>query len=407
MKVRKIFRFAKIVFLFCGIAEALLANAAASPTIHEISPVAGSCGALVTLTGEYFGSTHTSQRTVVFAGPVPATSPVTDMPIYTWSDSLIEIEIPCWTFAPGDHYVQVRTEWGNSNIKVFSVREHPTVFSILPSAGPCRTIMGISGSGGFDGVRHMPPSAVDGYHGIGHVVDFVAPSRIYTATLYGAGGLYPWTNTKIYVMFGDLFEDQTDPNTGERNFVRDDGSMLCPVEPLIRRCEDLFLGVYSVYVKAIYYGDDDGNDMLNCGDTIFEVEKSDPVYFELTKEPVIHKLSPRQIERSYYCDHDLDPFTDPVLINNVLTIYGQNLGHDQNSGDVVKIGTAAQYDVNPLTSGIVLPRVQWDSLSIRVGIDKPHVPDGAAGRNDVRIWVIKDGAATNALPLEILPDSCP
>ena len=94
-------------------------------------------------------------------------------------------------------------------------------------------------------------------------------------------------------------------------------------------------------------------------------------------------------------------------INNILTIYGQNFGPTQNTGDVVKIGTAGWYASNPFTNGIVLPRVQWGALNIRVGIDKPYVPDAAVGNPNVVIWVIKDGTATNALPLTILPDSCP
>jgi hypothetical protein len=324
------------------------------------------------------------------------------MPIHAWTDTLIEIEIPCWTFAPGNYYVQVRTETGNSTLKVFSIRDHPTALNITPTTGPCRQIVTISGSGGFDSVQNRLPSSLDGYHGIAHVVDFVASSGMYTATLYGS-----WSDTSFQVMFGDVFEDQVDPNTGERNFVRDDGTGGCPPEPLIRRCEDLYLGIYNVYVKAIYYGDDDSSNSLTCADTIFQVEKSDPVQFELINTPVLYKLNPWSIERSYYCDHDANPLTDPILINNILTIYGANFGPAQNAGDVIKIGTAAWYTSNPFTNGIVLPRVQWDSLNLRVGIDKPHVPDAAVGNPNVVIWVIKDGVATNALPLEILADTCP
>jgi hypothetical protein len=362
-----------------------------------MSPIAGSCGAIVTIRGRYFGSMHTTDRSVVLAGPVPALTPVVDMPIRAWTDTLIEIELPCWTFAPGNYYVQVRTETGNSTIKVFTVKDHPTALNIAPTAGPCRQIATISGSGGFDPNRNTLPSGTDGYHGISHVVDFVCSAGMYTATLYAA-----WSDTSFQVMFGDVFEDQVDPNTGERNFVLDTGAGGCPPEPLIRRCEDLYLGIYNVYVKAIYYGDDDSSNSLTCGDTIFEVEKSDPVQFELINTPVLYKLNPWSIERSYYCN--VPPM---ILINNILTIYGQNFGPTQNTGDVVKIGTAGWYASNPFTNGIVLPRVQWGALNIRVGIDKPYVPDAAVGNPNVVIWVIKDGTATNALPLTILPDSCP
>ena len=369
----------------------------AAPEFDSMSPIAGSCGAIVTIRGRYFGSMHTTDRSVVLAGPVPATSPMVDMPIHAWTDTLIEFELPCWTFAPGNYYVQVRTETGNSTVKVFTVKDHPTALNIAPANGPCRQIVTISGSGGFDPNRNTLPSGTDGYHGISHVVDFVCSAGMYTATLYAA-----WSDTSFQVMFGDVFEDQVDPNTGERNFVLDDGTGGCPPEPLIRRCEDFYLGIYNVYVKAIYYGDDDSSNSLTCGDTIFEVEKSDPVQFELINTPVLYKLNPWSIERSYYCN--VPPM---ILINNILTIYGQNFGPTQNTGDVVKIGTAGWYASNPFTNGIVLPRVQWGALNIRVGIDKPYVPDAAVGNPNVVIWVIKDGTATNALPLTILPDSCP
>jgi len=360
-----------------------------SPVIDSMSPIAGTCGTIVTIRGLYFGSENTSERSVKMR---PASGGVwVDVPIHAWTDTLIEWVLPCWTFSPGNYRLVVVTETGNSSpLKVFSVRDHPTLLNVSPGSGPCRQVLTLSGSGGFDTQRER--MAGDGYHGLTHVVDFVGSSGTYTATRYSAPA--QWTNTQFQTMFGDVFEDQTDPITGERNLVRDSE------ESLIRRCEDCYLGPYSVYVKSIYFGDEDGSGGFSAGDTIFQVSESDPVQFELTKKPVIYKLNPNRLERSHYCG--------TYLVNNILTIYGQNFGPTQGPGDVVRIGTTGQYGTDPFTKGIVLPRVLWGSLNIKVGVDKPHVPGAAVGRDNVVVWVVKDGVPTNALPIEILPDTpCP
>ena len=255
----------------------------------------------------------------------------------------------------------------------------------------------------------MNPAANDGYHGLVHVLDFVSDTNTYTATVYDS-----WTNTSFRVLFGDVFIDQVDPNTGKRNFVQDDGSSLCPAEPLIRACENLYLGPYNIYVKAVHYGDDDSSNSLTCGDTIFEVEKSDPVVFELTAGPFVNKLNPWSISRAYYYDHDGNPSTPDVICDNQLTIFGGNFGVSQAAGDVVMIGLQSWFDSDPFTtgSGIVLPYVTfWDNTNIRVYLDKPRVPGVAVTYNDpsnpIVIWVIKNGVPTEeALPIDVLPDAC-
>ncbi|MBN1843103.1 MAG: hypothetical protein JW883_12600 [Deltaproteobacteria bacterium] len=358
------------------------------PALQDMSPIAGICDTIVTMSGAYFGPERTSERSVKIR-PVSGGEWV-DVPIYSWTENRIEWKLRCWTFPPGNYYVAVMTEAGNSSpFKVFSLRDYPTLLSVSPASGPCREILTLSGSGGFENRRELMAS--DGYTGLTHVVDFVASCGTYTATKYS--GPRQWADTQFQVMFGDVYEDRKDANTGQRNFIQDLD------EPLIRRCEDLCLGVYSVYVKSICFGDEDSSGDFSAGDTVCQVVSSDPVYFELTSKSVLYKLSPESIERSYYCGTH--------LVNNILTIYGQNFGPSQQAGDVVRIGTSGQYAVDPLTKGIILPRVRWDSMNLKVGVDKPHVPDGAVGRDDIVVWVVKDGKATNALTIQILHDTCP
>jgi hypothetical protein len=87
-------------------------------SIAGIQPTAGSCGALVTLRGEYFGEEHSESR--VQFKKKPDGDLWIDVPIHSWAYSLIEFEVPCWTFQQGNYWVRVKTSSGHSNERVFS-----------------------------------------------------------------------------------------------------------------------------------------------------------------------------------------------------------------------------------------------------------------------------------------------
>ena len=204
-------------------------------------------------------------------------------------------------------------------------------------------------------------------------------------------------------------ECSINPLTGQprmaRNFVQDDGTVPvhctagdCPAEPLIPRCDCLALGSFNVYVKAIYFGDDDGSatdgidndgngvvddagEGLSCGDTIFEVEKSDAGQFTLTNTPYIFKLNPRQS-----VDQNVAPFS-------VLKIFGGNFGVYQEDGSV-RIGTKADF-LNPtLGLGKEMTRiVLWSDSLIKVRV---QVPDSLRGKTRY-VWVEKGGEKTTEL----------
>jgi hypothetical protein len=377
-------------------------------TVEGMQPIAGSCGAIVTLRGDYFGSEHIAGRSVQIKKKADPLAIWQTVPIHAWTDTYIEWELPCWKFAPGNYDVRVHTENGNSNKRVFTVEDTPTALSISPSRGPCGQWIRISGSGAFGNVQSKMYS--DGYHGVHHIVDFVASSGEYTATSYGtpAGSEgHIWTNTAIFVRLWNLFQDQVDscsidPLTEqprmERNFVRDIGDENsdsnitcdniapaydeCAAEPTILRCNCLSIGVFSVYVKSIYFGDDDTSGGLSCGDTIFEVEMSDPVQFELTNDPYINKLNPKQIERG-----------------SLLRIYGGNFGPTQEAGDSVRIGTKAQA-TDLLTLGLGKNQTVkiWSDTLIKVRVSGPVAWDGTTRY----VWVEKGGVKSNYKPLAIL-----
>lgn len=90
-------------------------------SIAGIQPTAGSCGTIVTLRGECFGEDHTSGRTVQMRLKRCSAWPWVDVRIHAWTDTLIEFELPCWTFPEGNYWVRVKTSSGYSNERVFSL----------------------------------------------------------------------------------------------------------------------------------------------------------------------------------------------------------------------------------------------------------------------------------------------
>jgi hypothetical protein len=373
---------------------------ACNPAIAEISPITGSCGTIVTLRGNCFGDEHIAGRTVQVKKKADPSAAWVDVPIHAWTDSLIEWELPCWGLAPGNYDVKVKTAIGSSNKVVFTIRDSSTALSISPDKGSCGTWITISGSGGFGNFRSQMFS--DGYNGVHHVVDFVASSGEYTARSYAN-----WSDTSLDVRIWQPFQDKIDqcsidPLTGqnrnERNFVQDIGdenhdSLItcgntapaydeCEAEPTIPRCTGLDIGTYSVYVKAIYFGDDDASGDLSCGDTIFQVQMSDPVYFELTNNPYVYKLNPKRIE-----------------LKNILKIFGGNFGPSQELGDCVRIGTQADAMNPALGLGKEETAVRmWSDTLIKVRVAGPGTWQGKTKY----VWVEKGGKKSSSKKLFVL-----
>ena len=341
-------------------------------TVAGIQPKSGACGTIVTLRGQHFGEERVQGRKVRMKLKGPG-NPWADMPIVSWTDTRIEFYIPCCTFAAGNYKVRVKTECGKSNKVNFALKDWITVTSISPEAGPCGQWITIHGD---DFGKVQSKIFNDGYHGVHRVVDFVSSQGTYTARRYK-----DWTDTSIKVRFRNFFEDNVDPNTKERNFVQDDGSGSCPDEPAIKSCCDLDLDLWSVYATAIYFGDDDSSGGLSCGDTIFQVVVSDPVYFELTNTPIIYRLNPTEIE-----------------LGNQLKIIGLNFGPAQTDGEV-HIGTLSAAEDPALGQGRLLNRIKaWSNTRIKVKVKGPVRWEGKTRY----VWVEKDGMKSNYKELQIL-----
>ncbi len=227
----------------------------------------------------------------------------------------------------------------------------------------------------------------------------MAPSgRTYTALQYRN-----FSDVRSKVGFFNFFEDGIDPNTGERNFVQDDGSGSCPEEPTIRMCGDLELGLYEVYVRTIYFCDEDGSGDLSCGDTHLVLGNYVHKYFELTNDPIIYKLNPRRTER-YFVEDCSPPGLGPEdkWHLNQVKIYGYNFGPQRDGGKVC-IGRRAHYYASNCVRELLVRT--WSNTLIRV---RPQLPSYYQGVTRC-VWVEKGGVKSNYKLIKILNDStlCP
>jgi hypothetical protein len=161
----------------------------------------------------------------------------------------------------------------------------------------------------------------------------------------------------------------------------------CAAEPLLKACNELGPGAYSVYVKTIYFGDDDASGDLSCGDTIFNVEASGPVNFALNNNPYIRRLNLKQIT-----DFDAAPYP-------LLKIFGGNFG-TQEANDSVRIGKKSAALSSTLGLGEKQRKViLWSDTLIKVRAKQ--IPDTWRGRK-MWVWVEKGGMKSNIKPLSIL-----
>jgi hypothetical protein len=367
--------------------------------LDALSPNSGTCGSYVLLTGEHFGSEHNSDRTIQLKSKDEPGASWVHVPVRSWSNTTIEWVLPCWTFSPGNYDLRIYTELGVSNWLVFTVEDHPASIDAIPDSGPCSTWISLSGPGGFGDWRKKVFG--DGYHGIHHVIDFVSP----TGTYYTAKRYRNWSDTSLEVRFWSMFMDENDACTGQNNFIQDNASPVpcmvdglsgsppcdndcvafsCPEEPDINGCESMEIGTYSVYLRAIYFGDEDRSGGLSCGDTIFHVATSDALSFTL--EPYIDQVTPKEIVRG-----------------DVLTVVGKNFGAQQMSG-VVHIGSRTMAKTAELGQGKVLNEIEaWGDTEIRVNLSLPPKWENKSKY----VWIEKDGLKSNFRTISILENLDP
>jgi hypothetical protein len=246
----------------------------ASP--EGIQPSRAACRAIVTLTGNHFGLEHAAGYEVQTSLRGDGAAWV-DMPVYSWTNTRIEFKIPCWTMVPGNYRVRVVTPAGASNGVNLTIADWNSVKAVSPDMGACGEWITLTGVG-FG--RRRSKVFADNYTGEHRLVDFVSSEGTYTALKYK-----DWSDTNLKVRLKEMFQDVIHPETGHRNFVQDDLKGSTVEEPTITACDALRPGTYAVYVKTIFFGDDDGSKGLSPEDTIFQVVVSDPAYFELMALP--------------------------------------------------------------------------------------------------------------------------
>ncbi len=360
-----------------------------APTLDAVVPAAACPTGLIELRGSGFGDIRTDGEDGVWLKKVPGGTwvelgtPPNGGPdaYYSWSDDLVIIEIPAWTFAPGNYRVKVRA--GDATATTDSAYLVITIYDCISpqeievnndgnttdfNAGPCTATIELKnptgdGTFGFGFPQDNPGKGIYG------VVQVSASQGDYIVKNY-----LTWNQSLVKFKFKTFFEDL------DGDFLQDTN------EPDILNCSDLALGTYSVYIKYVFYLDDDTSTSYTDGDTMTQVETSNPVTFELTNQPYINQLNPKQVSKF-----------------RRLRVIGINFGPTQTTGQV-HVGTGNHYNLmlgDPATpKGKIQDKVKlWSNTKVVVNL---RVRNSWKGTKK-QVWVVKDGMVSNKRRLTILP----
>ena len=255
------------------------------------------------------------------------------------------------------------------------------ITDITPSAGLCREIVTVSGYSFKDSRDGIIGSS--GAVGTTRTVRISGPSATYIAEAYGN-----WSDTQFKFRFGDLFIDN------DADFLRD------PDELLLKQCQDMPIGTYSIEMLAIDYEDVDASGSYTLDDIAYQTTDGDTTTtFTMEDAPAVYLIEPSTVQRSHYCP-------DGSLVNGVINIYGWGFGDIQWDSKVY-MGTACMYfnTVEALNNrdpippfdktcnggGKLLNRVLWGDLMIKAAVD---IPDSARG-HELYVWVVVDSKITS------------
>jgi hypothetical protein len=353
---------------------------ASAPTIIDFTPKSVCPTGLVEISGSGFGIEKTPEASVKLKeGTV-----FVEVPIYSWTDSLIIIEIPAWTFTPGAHKIKVTTAGGaqQSSVKLV-VKDCASPKSIVPDQGECKTTLVLSNGTGSFGTDQDTLSAPGADDGIYRTVQISASQGDYVAQT-----VFNWAPNTVKVKLNNSgwFEDSN------ADFLRQTG------ETEVLACDGLNVGTYSVYFKYIFYEDTDSSGGYSDGDTMFQVETSNPVYFELTNAPWITGVNPNYFQKG-----------------DRIKVIGLNFGVEQTDGQVF-IGSKKQYidgstdavcyrkdcykpnDQVPTLGKLQLGVKMWSSTKLRIKA-RSKVLSGT--EKNKYVWVVKDGKVSNAKKIKI------
>jgi hypothetical protein len=343
------------------------ASAPVINTTDGMVPLAACPTAWITLTGSNFGEEQCSECTVDLKDGGVWVS----VPVYSWTDTTIVFEIPAWLFAPGNYKVRVHTNSGNAQTTPkLTIKDCASPKTITDDngddSGPCKgTITLTNGTGAFGLTQdNGAPGTTDGVY---HTVVIASSQGTYVAQK-----VQVWANNtvKFKMHKSEWFEDTNG------NFLRDTG------EPEVLSCDGLNVGTYSVYFKYIFYGDYGTTaGSYDAGDTLYQVETSNPITYELTNDPGITGVNPKAL----------------VVAGDVIKIIGINFGPTQNGNGFVYTGSNNQYN---LDTGKLQNKIKmWSSTKIKI---KVKAPAAYLGKKK-NVWVVKDGMKSNAKKIQFKP----
>jgi hypothetical protein len=236
-----------------------------------------------------------------------------EVPLYSWSEHLIQIRVPDNTFQPGKTKIKLlKEDVGESNYKVFNVREHPVISSLNPTIGNWGQAINIDGAGfGIEQEEVYP----DGY-GYSTYIKLLSSGNKYRVTIYkDVDPSLPgkqWDQNTINIKLNALL----DINAG--NLISMD---------------NLNPGCWDLYVVTDYFKDDGDSKYfdpitgkLNKHDALLYSDISNSVCFKVTKDPYINSINP-----------------NPALPKETAKIYGSNFGSYQGTSKV-KVWNDAKTD---------------------------------------------------------------
>jgi hypothetical protein len=347
-----------------------------APAITLIEPTAGCPGTIATLTGTDFDPETLGQypgREVQFR--VVGVWTDAFVLFLTWTDTEIVFEVPTWPLAPASYFVRVYDDNRDpgskeSNYVNFTVKDCSSPTTITPDLGPC----------GNYRIKLENPTGI-GFGASQDTISGVGATGVYrTVRMAASQGEYiplkipTWNNGKVEFKFLQFFEDL------DGDFIQDGN------EPTIEWCEGLNLQNWNVFIKYVFYKDSDSSAGYSDGDMLYQVESSNPLVFELTNDPFITGLNPKALTKNR---------------RSRLKVLGVNFGLQQ-AGDEVRLGRLSHYNGDPLNNGKVFAVIKtWSNTKIKVKFFK-GVPNAWKGTKKF-VWVVKDGVASNAKKVTILP----
>jgi hypothetical protein len=227
-----------------------------------------------------------------------------NVPINSWSEHLIQINVPGWPFQSGKIIIKVYKEnIGMSAFKVFTVTKNPVIHSLTPSVGNWGQDVIVGG----DGFSVKKERVYGNGYGYSVYIELHFLDDKYRVTKYSRQE--SWDPNMVLIRLTDLL----DINTGN---------------PVLE--QELYPGCWNVKIITDYFKDDPingtpgkynlGLDGLDPADELLYRVTSNPICFTVTKDPYINGVRPNMI-----------------LDGNTFVIYGANFGSSQGTS-FIRIG---------------------------------------------------------------------